>query len=1478
MKAASLNHVYRLIWSKVQQAWVAVAEGTRTSGKSSLNGQVHDSIESGSRSALRAAFTSGTKWRVVIASAFAATLLPFSAFADSNVVAGVVAGDLAIKDISATHTQYTHTANVNIVNFYKFGVLEGHQLDVVMPDAGRALYRVLGNSASEIMGKLNSNGSLFLINQNGILFGPNSQVNVGNIVASTLNISNDDFLSGRYHFSGGDISGSVINKGAIKAQDEGYIVMLGKSVENAGKLVANNGSVVLAAAKEAVLDFYGNGLVRANLTAQAVEGIVKNSGLIQANGGLVQLATNARSAAINITGIVEANQLVEREGVIRLEGGDNSKVQVSGQLLATGENTTGGTIAVTGEQVALLKGAVLDASGDKGGGTVLVGGDYQGKNDNVYNARTTYVDQGVTIKADAIKEGNGGKVIVWANDLTRYYGAISAQAAALRGNGGFVEVSGKQNLDFHGKVNVSAANGVGGILLLDPQNIFLNNSPQPAPTNNPNGTPDIAFADNALGDTTVQISDVIGFSELYLQATNNINVDSALTMTGGSVRFVADNNININAALTTTIGGNINLTAGNDVNVNAQVSAGTGNINLDAGNNVNVASEVKASLGNVTLVADNNVNVGSAVTANIGRVTIKADDDNSGAGNIAQSADITGTRGVVLTGATLTHTAGNISSNGILGRPGGGVTINIAGVATLGTANITAQGGPALPSGMNGGDVNITAGSLDMTGSIDTSGSAAVSGAGGAGGNVTILATAGDAKVGNITTGAGSAAFLSTVSASSGEVSVTSAAGDVNVGNVNVQGGFNAKGANVALTAANGEVTVGNIDASAGIGRINTNGKSAGNVDITAGSGITTQAIVANGANGVDGVLTTNKSGGNAGAVTLKTTAGDISLGAVTVNSGTKTGTGTVGNAANILAQAGDGINVSGNLSTNRGSVTLNADNDNSGAGNLAIGADITAPRNVVLTGATLTHTAGDINANGNSLTSGNAGAVSITVAGLATLGTANITAQGGTSTGSGFNGGNVNITAGSVNMDGTINTSGSAGAAGKVGGTGGAVTVLATTGDAKLGNITTGAGSAGSGTVLSTFSGDVSVTSTAGNVTVGNINVKGGVNAKGANVLLAAANGAVNAGNLDTSAGTGNNNTNGKSAGNVDINAGTGITTLAITANGANGVGANMSGGNAGAVTLETTAGDIALGPVTVKAGTKNGAGTVGNSADILAQAGRDLILNANIDSDSNSATAVQLVAGRNFLNNSNSSITTGATGRWTVYSNDPTGDVKGSNLLADYDYKQYGTTFGGTLLGTGNGFVHAVSPTVTATLNGTATKAFDGNNVVTDLSGLSITTSGVLDGDKVIISPSPITAATYDNAAVGAGKPINSVYNVVSITTNEGKQIFNPTAGSFEGYTVVTNSTATGSILAVPAAPTVLGFASPRDDAGLGGLIPNNPALNTMTIVSLNPAAGDEEDLDAVACPVNEDSLGSTPILNSGVKLPDGVSSNCI
>jgi filamentous hemagglutinin family protein len=1124
MKAASLNHVYRLVWSKIQQAWVAVAETARAHGKSSVAGQVSKTASPAVKSLNGISLTSPAKWRFLVACAFAAVISPISSFADTNVIAGVIAGDLTVNNISSTHTQYIHTANVNIVDFFKFGVAKGSQLDVIMPDAGRALYRVIGDSRSEIMGKLHSNGSLFLINQNGVLFGKGAEVNVGNIVASTMNISNDDFLKGNYNFVAGNVLGTVENRGVIKAKNEGYIVLLGNKVNNRGKLVAYNGSVVLGSAQEATLDFFGNGLVKAKLSGDALEAVVKNGGSIQADGGIVQLATNARSSAINVSGIVEANQLVERNGMISLEGGDNAKVQVSGHLIAKGHDTIGGTIQVTGAQVALMSGALLDASGDKGGGTVLVGGDYQGKNDAVYNSQTAYVSSGATIKADAIKEGNGGKVIVWADSLTRYYGSISAQGAVTAGNGGFVEVSGKQNLDFNGAVNVAAINGVGGTVLLDPENITLSTNPQTPLPDQATGTPDIAFAKNPGATTNVNVNSVSGFSELHLQATNNIDVNSSLTMTAttGSVRLEANNNINVNASIT---------------------------------------------------------------SGPLGSVTLKADADNSGAGNIAIGADITGSTGVALSAANITHTAGNINTTGnTFNGAAGSVTINATGDVNLGTANINAAGTSiAGKVGASGGNVEINARSLAMTGNINTSGSASntTAGGGGQGGSVVIRAT-NDTSVGNIVTSSGDSGATSNISRLSGSVYIASTAGNITTGNIQANGGVNGAGASF--------------------------------------------------------------------------------------------------------------VNVKG-------------------------------------------------------------------------------------------------------------------------------------------------------------IDSGVTLTATAGSVTAGDIN---------------------------TSAGASTVGTQGLSAGNVTIKAGTDLKVATITASGGNGNGTNISGGSAGKVDLRATSGDITMGAVTNTAGSATGTGTAGKTANIIAQAGNDLTLNGNIQTSSKTADAVQLVAGRNFKNIANAMITTGTGGRWTVYSSDPTGDIKGANLLAAYDYKQYGTTFGGTLLGTGNGFVHAVSPTVTATLTGSANKVFDGNNTVTDLTGLSVTTSGVIDGDKVTVSP--ITAATYDTAAVGSGKPISSTINVVSITTNEGKQIFNPTAGTVDGYTVATNSNATGNITAVPTTPATTGFASPRDDAGLGGLIGNNPALNTMTIVSLNPAAGDEEDLDAVACPVNEDSLGSTPILNSGVKLPDGVNSNCI
>jgi len=124
----------------------------------------------------------------------------------------------------------------------------------------------------------------------------------------------------------------------------------------------------------------------------------------------------------------------------------------------------------------VMDGAVVTANGARGGGTVLVGGDYQGKNPDVQKAQVTYVAPTATIQADATDNGNGGKVIVWADETTRFYGHISAQGGKNRGNGGFVETSGHNYLDFQGMVNTLAQHGQVGMLLLDPADITIDNT------------------------------------------------------------------------------------------------------------------------------------------------------------------------------------------------------------------------------------------------------------------------------------------------------------------------------------------------------------------------------------------------------------------------------------------------------------------------------------------------------------------------------------------------------------------------------------------------------------------------------------------------------------------------------------------------------------------------------------------------------------------------------------------------------------------------------------------------------------------------------------------------------------------------------------------------------------------------------------------------------------------------------------------
>ena len=459
----------------------------------------------------------------------------------------------------------TNTPNA-IINWQSFSVNAGEVTRFVQQSADSAvLNRITGQDPSQILGALQSNGHVFLLNPNGIMFGRDARVDVNGLTASTLNLSDADFLSGRRNFSAGAAAGKVVNQGAITTPHGGKVYLIAANVENSGIINAPNGEVVLAAGHSVQLVDSANPDLRVIVSAPAGEAV--NLGQVVSQGGQIGIY----GALVRQRGVVNANSAVRgADGRITLKASGDTLLEAGSVTSATGAGN-GGSVQVMGERVALTGDARIDASGDHGGGTVLVGGDFQGKNKLVPNARQAWLGKDASIRADAGTSGDGGKVIVWADEATRAFGAISARGGAAGGNGGLVETSGHY-LDVSGaRVDAGAAKGSIGSWLLDPLNIIVDIG----------GTEPLSdadtFAENA--DQTTRIAPALinsATTRVILQATNNIDFNSAISIASGagSLRAEAGNAININAPITAN-GGTLDFRAANSLTLAGGASLDT---------------------------------------------------------------------------------------------------------------------------------------------------------------------------------------------------------------------------------------------------------------------------------------------------------------------------------------------------------------------------------------------------------------------------------------------------------------------------------------------------------------------------------------------------------------------------------------------------------------------------------------------------------------------------------------------------------------------------------------------------------------------------------------------------------------------------------------------------------------------------------------------------------------------------------------
>jgi filamentous hemagglutinin family protein len=456
-----------------------------------------------------------------------------------------------------------------IIDWSSFSINSGEITRFIQQGSNSSvLNRITGQDPSRILGALQSNGRVFLINPNGILFGNDAQINVGGLVASSLAISNADFLAGKNRFAAGEIAGKVSNSGAITTPSGGQVLLIAPDVGNSGIITSPQGEVVLAAGRSVQLADSANPGLHVVVSAPSDQAL--NLGQVIAQGGKIGIY----GALINQRGTLNADSAVAGvNGTILLKASRTTLLEAGSVTAATGAGT-GGTIELLGQQVGLTGDARVDASGQNGGGTVLVGGGYQGKNASVMNAQQVYVGPDARISADAIQHGDGGTVIVWGQQTAQAYGALSVRGGALSGNGGLVETSG-HFLDAAGlRVDASAANGRYGKWLLDPYDIYVTQESGGDPLSDA-----AAFAANPERTSYISASLISGATaNVTLQAERDIYIRSAIDIAAAGVGLTAQagNNFNIEASITTQ-GGALVLSA----NVNGGGTAsGVGKVNF----------------------------------------------------------------------------------------------------------------------------------------------------------------------------------------------------------------------------------------------------------------------------------------------------------------------------------------------------------------------------------------------------------------------------------------------------------------------------------------------------------------------------------------------------------------------------------------------------------------------------------------------------------------------------------------------------------------------------------------------------------------------------------------------------------------------------------------------------------------------------------------------------------------------------------
>jgi filamentous hemagglutinin family protein len=510
-----------------------------------------------------------------------------------------VAGAGTIAAAGANGLQITQQGARGIIDWRSFNIGQGGAVSI-NNGSGATLNRVTGGQMSTIEGTLSSTGSLYLVNPQGVVIGPNGQVLSGGSVAiSSRDIANDAFMAGGSMTAAGTSAGDVTNKGAVLAR-QGDVVIIGQNVNNAGAISAANGTATLAAGNTVVLAPVGGSSGVVVAADSSATGDVTNSGKIQAAAAALMAAGgNVYSLAGN-TGLIQATGAANIDGHVYLTA-PNGMASVSGAIVAKNADGSGGTIIVNGKQVSIGATARLDATGLYGG-RVFIG---------VSAPQTDLADSTTIVDGATILAGgpNGG---------------------------GYIETSG--HTVQIGMATISA--GAGGSWLVDPGDLTIDSAAattiEATLNSGTSVTQSATTSGGQLGDLTV--SAPITWTSA---ATLTLNADNNMTIAGGIT--AANGTLVLNSALNRTLGQAV-------MNIYNPISVGT--LTINAGSTLNIATSAGtiAASGALTTVSTSGTNIASNVAISGNLVNMDAQYYQF---NIGSGSSISGTTGVIIgTGGT----------------------------------------------------------------------------------------------------------------------------------------------------------------------------------------------------------------------------------------------------------------------------------------------------------------------------------------------------------------------------------------------------------------------------------------------------------------------------------------------------------------------------------------------------------------------------------------------------------------------------------------------------------------------------------------------------------------------------------------------------------------------------------------------------------------------------------------------------------